>query len=559
MKFARKNKREKEQATGSFGGFRSSSFVSILMQVYHAIGFRDDVLPGIANFEFVTEKGKIKLGNVRAKVQNTIASILDSYFDCKRTEWTNALSEEFQNKLNNMYVHIKLLWELNQTTLNPFQSPKGNKMRNIHKHLHLPLYTKWLGSLSKIDTSTYESFHKISTTGIWEKTSRKNDSLFLEMTKKMMAVRHNRLKDFFCNVFTKDNNNYIAKLRKVPLNFVTFKPLSNQPAYEFYISKHDKRIYLEDNVCWEQICNLRCFSTDEQFYNKIMILEYEKLLEEQYGVKRSKQTGLYDYEMRFIKGFTYTSGEDSQMGEGTIYSTPKYKNNTNNSNSRDTPRYDFVFIDTKNNVLTLVRILVSFELRLRKTSCVVDKHDHTVEDETNDANAVEDETKICLLVQHLTRTHPKHEKNVTIGECYTWAHEENSVTEFSYDLITVQSILRPAFVVPDFHNAKKNSSYSDIFYVLDRKYFDRSEWEGPQVLSDRDYVYTIDQQNAYILANQTLSTLTTKNKTSTKKQNRNEMLLNEYHYVPNDDDEVCESEDDSVWYSESEDEEDVGL
>ena len=58
--------------------------------------------------------------------------------------------------------------------------------------------------------------------------------------------------------------------------------------------------------------------------------------------------------MRFIMGFTYTSGEDSQMGDGTIYSTPKYKNNTNNSNSRDTPRYNFVFIDTKNNVLTLV-------------------------------------------------------------------------------------------------------------------------------------------------------------------------------------------------------------
>ena len=108
MKFARKNKREKEQATGSFGGFRSSSFVSILMQVYHAIGFRDDVFPGIANFEFVTEKGKIKLGNVRAKVQNTIASILDSYFDCKRTEWTNALSEEFQNKLNKYVCSHKI-------------------------------------------------------------------------------------------------------------------------------------------------------------------------------------------------------------------------------------------------------------------------------------------------------------------------------------------------------------------------------------------------------------------------------------------------------------------
>ena len=424
------------------------------------------------------------------------------------------------------------------------------KMRNIHKHLHLPLYTKWLGSLGKIDTSTYESFHKISTTGIWEKTSRKNDSLFIEMTKKMMSVRHNRLKDSFSNAMIKVHNKYIAKLRKVPPNVVTFKPLSNQTAYAFYISKTEKRIYLEDQVCWGQICNLRCLSTIEQFHDKIILLEYENLLEEQYGVKRSEQTGLYDYEMRFIKGFTYTSGEDSQMGDGTVYSTPKYKNNTKIINSRDTPRNDFVFIDTKNNVLTLVRILVCFELRLN-TSSVVDKHDDTVEEET----------KICMVVQHLPRAHPKHERNVTIGECYTWAHEENNVTEFSYDLITVQSILRPEFVIPDFHNAKKNSRYGDIFYVVDRKYFDRSEWEEPQALNKNgDYVYTIDQQNAYILANQTLSTLTTKTKTSTKKQIRNEMLLNEYHLVPSDDVVCGESEDDSaVWSSESEeDEDDVG-
>ena len=97
MKFARKNKREKEQATGSFGGFSSSSFVSILFQTYYAIGFGIDVLPGDINFEFVTghDKGNIMLGNVRAKVHNAMTSILDKYFDCKRSEWTNALSNSF--------------------------------------------------------------------------------------------------------------------------------------------------------------------------------------------------------------------------------------------------------------------------------------------------------------------------------------------------------------------------------------------------------------------------------------------------------------------------------
>jgi hypothetical protein len=119
------------------------------------------------------KKIKISLGNVRAKVQNAIASILDAYFDCKRNEWNVELSNEFQNKLNNMYFHIMLIWELNQTILNQGVSSKANKMRNIHKHQHLPLYTRLFGSLGKIDTSTFESFHKVSTTGIWEKQVEK--------------------------------------------------------------------------------------------------------------------------------------------------------------------------------------------------------------------------------------------------------------------------------------------------------------------------------------------------------------------------------------------------
>ena len=220
---------------------------------------------------------------MRAKVQNAITSILDSYFDCKRSEWTSELSDTFQNKQNNMYVHISLVWELNQITLNPWQKPKSNKMRNIHKHLHLPLYTRWMGSLGKMDTSTYESFHKISTTGIWETTSRRNDSLFLEMTKTFIIRRHSRLKTFFCKAICKDNEKNITKFYNVVPNIVTFKSLPNQPTYRFYLANVKETVILDANINWGQICNQNSLNTCKQFYDMLILLDLENLLAQQYN------------------------------------------------------------------------------------------------------------------------------------------------------------------------------------------------------------------------------------------------------------------------------------
>ena len=250
------------------------------------------------------------------------------------------------------------------------------------------------------------------------------------------------------------------------------------------------------------------FKKMQQFYDMLIECDYENLLEEQYGITKSSQTGLYDYNMYFIKGFTYSSGEDSQMGSGTIYATPKYNNNTKYANYSDKPRYDYVYINSNNNTLTLVKILVMFELKLPKSK-IIDK---------------QEEAKICLVVQHLTKAHPKHERNVTIGACYTWAHAEENDKIFSYDVITIQSIVRPAFVVPDFsnHSNLTNSHYGDIYYVLDRIYFDRSGWEVPRALNNVDYVHTLEQQNAYIIANQTLSILAKQTlKTDGKKKDGN--------------------------------------
>ena len=131
---------------------------------------------------------------------------------------------------------------------------------------------------------------------------------------------------------------------------------------------------------------------------------------------------------------------------------------------------------------------------------------------------INNETHICLIVQHLIKS--TKSQNVTLGECYEWASSGSDRRNFSYDLITVQSIARPAFVIPDNGNAKITScSYKDKFYVLGREYFDRSGWEVQHTLNNEDFVYTIKEQNAYIVANQT----TFGDKESTG--------FNEYHQV----------------------------
>jgi len=167
IQFALKSKKEKMQATGSFGGFRSTAFISALIQIYHSIGFNDEVLSN--NQLYSPEEGiALSLVNCRSKIQKAIESLLDVYFDCKRKEWDPSTLSVFQTKLKLMEVHILLVWELKQALLQtPYTSYSQNKMRNLHKHIHLPMYIANYGSLVHMDTSTFESFHKIATTAIW--------------------------------------------------------------------------------------------------------------------------------------------------------------------------------------------------------------------------------------------------------------------------------------------------------------------------------------------------------------------------------------------------------
>ena len=220
----------------------------------------------------------------------------------------------------------------------------------------------------------------------------------------------------------------------------------------------------------------------------LIMVNYEDLLQNQYNIPK---TDFHLYEMCFIKGLTYSSGEESQMGSGTLYATPKYNNTSKYVTFKDIPRYDYIFINNGTDQPTLARILIIFDIEL------INK------------KALNDDTYICLLVQQLMKCTPirsDSETNLPIGDSYQWASTDPQRKPFSYDIITVQSILRPAFVIPDVRNVKlTEAAYNDLFYVLDRKFFDRSGWEiRSHTLNENDYVHNMEQQNDYILAKQTV-------------------------------------------------------
>ena len=72
-----------------------------------------------------------------------------------------------------------------------------------------------------------------------------------------------------------------------------------------------------------------------------------------------------------------------------------------------------------------------------------------------------------------------------------------------YDIVPVQSIMRPLFVIPIFRDGYNllNPNYLDRFIVLDRKYCDRSGWDRDNQNYTR-FTNSVAQQE-YLNENQT--------------------------------------------------------
>ena len=89
---------------------------------------------------------------------------------------------------------------------------------------------------------------------------------------------------------------------------------------------------------------------------------------------------------------------------------------------------------------------------------------------------------IFCLVLELFPTKQIDTPSYQLGKKFEWAANPDDNQHFKYQFIPVESvdsILRPAFVVPQYHTSYRVNRPNSIdkFYMLDCKYFDRSsEW-----------------------------------------------------------------------------------
>jgi len=479
MQFNRKSKSEKLQATGSFGGFRSTSFISMLLQVYYSIGVNDDVLGGSM---IHTPTGNNKaLHNVRGKVLMAIECVLDAYFDCKRREWRPDYISEFQKKLSSLSVHMLLVWDLKQAIVNPLESKiTVNKMRNIHKLEHLSMYIKRWGSLIHLDTSTFESYHKIGTTGIWNKTSKRHSAIFEEMTQRISIHDYQRLLKLRQDIVDDKHQCH------TPIEGVTFRKILNRTSFEFYLTyDYSEDIAVEQHWLdnWSLVCAQQCLNSPSNLTKFLRKYKFHEIVQNEYSLQWDLSFNQI-YKMSIIPGVLYKSDDESGMGNGTIYACSRF-NYHDAKGHKDKPRYDYVFINYGDLEPVLARILLFVQISTLNGDI----------SENGDA-------KILVLIQHLIRI---PSSGSTLGNIYEFASDPNDKNLFRFDIITIQSILRPAFVVPVFRQSYNPLSHSseDRFWVLDRSFFDRSGWETRKPSSEDEDLNTAIKQKEYIKRHQT--------------------------------------------------------
>lgn len=252
---------------------------------------------------------------------------------------------------------------------------------------------------------------------------------------------------------------------------------------------HDNSDFIiEDNdeQNWDKISKQHCIDTPNKFREFLFDNNIGAVITQAYtNINWNRKFNL-NYDTFIIQAISYISDEESQMGTGTIYATSKYNKN-DSDDYQDKPRYDYVYIKYENDNMVLVRILLMIMIKER----------------LDNEGMAEDEEKILLLVQLMYKMSVHDEIRTTLGDVYQWASKQRNATVFDYDIVPVQAIVRPAFVVPvlrDGYNGL-HSSYIDRFIVLDRKYFDRSGWDT----NSQSYTIfnNVDDQQRYVNENQT--------------------------------------------------------
>ena len=512
MRYLGKTNQELGRSSGSFGGFRSNTFISLLFQLYYSIGNQGDVLPKEQTTKLMDSRSKksIILCDIQGKVLKSISFLLDVYFDTKRAEWKDIEILRFERKLKNLYVHYIMVWDMNQTILamNPNHGKKCQQ-RNPHKMLHLPMVLRLFGSLRKMDTSSWERYHKVATTGTWSQTSKRHDESSKEMLEKYNLNKFSAALTLISDMHTMSRQLLSTKMKIVVHDeIVRYDVMKNHKKLFFKIrrSRHPSKRCINvmgGNKAWKNACIHHPFHTKENFMRKLYDLEFFDLLRHYNNITT---TQIKNYDMFIVGAIVYTSDPKS-LGNGALYATSCIS-------KLHRSRHDFVLlkVELSNNDLDSDDDISLGDERVRSRKTPEEKNYKTIlvkillficiqENQLiPNVNNCDNVPIVFCLVQELFQVKRQLRSYYQLGTLFQWAADPRRNTSFLYRIIPVESILRPAFVVPVINNNynANNPHINDKFFMLDRKYFDRSGWwTNNSFEGHEEFLNTLQEQQRY--------------------------------------------------------------
>ena len=496
IRYVNKSIQEKGRSGGSFGGFRSTSFISLLIQIYYSIGFDGSVLP-IGRIQFTNNKKCINLNDMQNKVLRAIYSVLDVYFDVKRKEWNEQDLLHFKSKLSNLYVHYMLVWDLNQVMLTADVNHVGlNKQRNPHKIFHLPELFRYYGSADKMDTGTWEKIHQAATTQIYRSTSRRHSTLSYDMLDKYNLMHYSKILGLLRRIHNEGESiidEFETKKFTETVTYHTMRKFRRIP-FRLLFSRGKAELYLD--YPWRNVSVHEPIHTSDGFVNIVDKCNLVERVNDYYNINWVND--MYKYNT-FIVGAIKFVSDPKSIGEGKLYATTRYNLNAKGSMTNK-PRYDYALItatvgdDETVSVLVKLLLIIGIEMRSKY-------HENTAQGEEEDSPKME---LICLVQELILDPNNRVANSLQLGSKYMWAANPSNPNEFKYQFVPVETILRPVMVIPEYSKGKlidiNRPKRSDRFYMIDRKFFDRSGWPVNNLANANDFIVE-EKQADYLREN----------------------------------------------------------
>ena len=330
------------------------------------------------------------------------------------------------------------------------------------------------------------------------------------------------------------------------IDYVQYSPMKRHAKVRFRLNCDTQKIAV-DNDWQTSVCSYEPIDNPAKFQRLIFDeLNFVEAIQDICGITWTDKATMIQYDTFFLGAIKFISDTKS-IGEGKLYASPK-----------SPQKYDYALVKVALNDLDDDdddRISLSdgrsIGSKRRKTTSMVAN-----EDPNNSTTTIlvklllffgiskfeieeqgDEKTHLFCIVQELypmgvtrervlkennkkVKSRDRRSSDIILGKRFQWACQSKSKTKFSYHLIPVEAIIRPVFVVPEVRDSynRNKPKIDDVFYMLDRVFFDRSGWRGESDVimeefeadtaeDERDYLFQRSLGNLQIRKSTTLTDL----------------------------------------------------